>query len=213
MSATPRRGRAVDARGPQWDTMPTPVVDGRRTAVSARRYPTTPDDLVIGVAIEVPDPFGAELTAWRARFGDQREGGIPAHITVLPPTALHALALVDVEEHLLRAARPVSPFTVRLAGTGSFRPVSPVTFVSVTEGAEHCHELQRRVRTGPLMRDLSFEYHPHVTVAQELDDSRLDEAAGVLADWHCEFLVDHLTLYRQHGESWSSAAEIKLRGH
>jgi len=42
----------------------------------------------VGVAVAVPDPWGAELEGWRASFGDPQAGSIPAHITLLPPTAV-----------------------------------------------------------------------------------------------------------------------------
>lgn len=169
------------------------------------------DAPTVGVAIAVPDPFGAELTAWRARFGDPRAARMPAHITVVPPTPLPGVAVVDVEDHLASAVAGVPPFRVRLAGTGSFRPVSPVAFVEVAEGAQRCDALQRRVRTGLLAVDLAYDYHPHVTVAQELPDPALDEAMAILSGWSCEFPVDHLTLYRHCEDGvWRPTCEVKL---
>ena len=171
-----------------------------------------PDDpLVVGVAIEVPDPFGAELTAWRARFGDPLAASVPAHITLVPPTEVTGVVLIDLEAHLVSALSGCRPFGVRLAGTGSFRPVSPVTFVQVRSGGKECDDLQQRVRRGPLDRALAYEYHPHVTVAQELPDRVLDEAAAVLDGWSCGFTVDHVTLYRHHGDGgWRPVSEVKL---
>ena len=88
---------------------------------------------------------------------------------------------------------------MRLRGTGSFRPVSPVVFVRVYAGAAGCDALQQRVRTGPLDRELSFPYHPHVTVAHHLDDSALDTAFKALADYECTFDVMAFHLY-VHGD-------------
>lgn len=167
-------------------------------------------DLVIGVAIAVPDPFGAELTAWRGRFGDPRAVDVPAHITLLPPTPLSGVELIDVEDHLAAVVAGTRPFRVRLSGTGTFRPVSPVIFVEVVEGGPHCDVLQGLVRTGPLARKLTYEYHPHVTVAQGLADDALDHAAAVLSGWSCDFAVEHLTLYRHFDGVWRPVSEIKL---
>jgi 2'-5' RNA ligase len=180
------------------------------TSASADPRPEDPDALAVGVAVAVPDPFGAELTAWRGRFGDPRAVDVPAHITLLPPTRLTGVELIDVEDHLARAVVGMKPFRVRLAGTGTFRPVSPVVFMEVVEGGPTCDALQARVRTGPLSRRLSYEYHPHVTVAQDLDDEALDHAAAVLAGWSCEFAVEHLTLYHHCDGVWRPVSEIKL---
>jgi 2'-5' RNA ligase len=184
-------------------------VTGRRDCPVAAE--SSDDALVVGVAIEVPDPFGAELRAWRARFGDPRAAWVPAHITLVPPTAVTGVVLIDLEAHLVAALAGSRPFDVRLAGTGSFRPVSPVTFVRVESGGEACEDLQRRVRQGPLDRELAYAYHPHVTVAQELPDHVLDEAAAVLDGWSCGFTVDHVTLYRHHDDGgWRPVSEVKL---
>ena len=149
-----------------------------------------------GVAIPVPDPFGAQLQSHRASFGDPLAGAIPAHITLLPPTQLPATQ--DVGAHLAAAAASAGPFTIHLRGTDTFRPVSPVVFVPLVEGAGDCERLERQVRRGPLRRELAFPYHPHVTVAHHLPDERLDEAFGSLADFECTFQAREILLY-EHG--------------
>ena len=70
---------------------------------------------------------------------------------------------------------------MRLRGTGTFRPVSPVVFVTVAEGISQCEALADAVRRGPLETDLLFPYHPHVTVAHHLDDDVMDQAFDELA--------------------------------
>ena len=42
---------------------------------------------------------------------------------------------------------------MRLRGTGTFRPVSPVVFVNVAEGISRCELLADAVRRGPLEID------------------------------------------------------------
>lgn len=149
-----------------------------------------------GVAIAVPEPFGAQLQQHRASFGDPLASAIPAHITLLPPTQL--VPPPQVGAHLAAVAASVAPFTIQLRGTDTFRPVSPVVFVPLVEGARECERLERQVRCGPLQRPLSFPYHPHVTVAHHLPDERLDEALDSLADFECEFEARELLLY-EHG--------------
>jgi 2'-5' RNA ligase len=150
-----------------------------------------------GVAIGLPEPFTTELQGWRERLGDPNAGGIPPHVTLLPPTALHSEDLDEVEEHLRTVAAGERSFEVHLAGSGTFRPVSPVVFVPLVRGVAECERLQRKVRSGPLARDVRFPYHPHVTVAHDLADDALDRAFTALADYDARFPVWGFTLFEQ----------------
>ncbi len=151
----------------------------------------------IGVAIEVPQPYGQILQDWRKRLGDPTAHQIPPHITLLPPTQLSEGALLEAEMHLRGVARDERSFELHLRGTGTFRPVSPVTFVQVAAGISDCERLERRVRSGPLHRPLKFNYHPHVTVAQDVSDEQLEEGFHALADFDARFPVWGFSLFEQ----------------
>jgi 2'-5' RNA ligase len=156
-------------------------------------------DRVIGVAIPIPDPYGVELQRWRESFGDPMASSIPTHITLLPPTPVADADLAAIEEHLRAVAAAARPYTVRLRGTATFRPVSPVVFVALADGIGACEEVERRVRSGPLARELDFPYHPHVTVAHDLPVEVLDRAFKELADYDARFSVPGFSLY-EHGD-------------
>jgi 2'-5' RNA ligase len=149
----------------------------------------------IGVAIAIPEPWASELQDYRTSIGDTTAAQIPTHITLLPPTELDDADIASVAEHLAKAAATVEPFGIHLRGTGTFRPVSPVVFVTVVEGISSCEQLADAVRRGPLAVDLHFPYHPHVTVAHHLDDQALDRAFDELAHYECSFAADSFSLY------------------
>ena len=90
----------------------------------------------IGIAIAVPEPYGTMLRRARRSFGDVQADVIPTHITLLPPGPIEDGGLPLVLEHLARVAAGTAPFDVVLRGTDTFRPVSPVVFVCVAEGAQ-----------------------------------------------------------------------------
>jgi 2'-5' RNA ligase len=165
----------------------------------------------IGVAIAIPDPWGAELQEWRGRLGDALAHAIPTHITLLPPTTVDESVMPETEKHLAELAQTVAPFAIQLRGSGTFRPVSPVVFVTLATGIAECERLEQGVRTGPLERDLQFPYHPHVTVAHDLPDEALDRAFTDLADYRALFVVDRFHLY-EHGDDgvWRSRQEFLL---
>jgi 2'-5' RNA ligase len=149
----------------------------------------------IGVAIAVPEPWGADLQRRRAALGDPLAPAVPTHVTLLPPTEVGEERLDAVHEHLLAVAAAAAPFDLGLRGAGTFRPVSPVVYVQVAEGAGGCERLEAGVRSGPLARELEFPYHPHVTVAHHLPDDVLDRAHDELAAYEARFRVDAFSLY------------------
>ncbi len=151
----------------------------------------------IGVAIGLPEPYTSELQGWRERLGDPNAADIPPHVTLLPPTRLHTDDLHEVEEHLRRVAAGGEPFTLHLRGSGTFRPVSPVVFVPLAQGIGECEQLERAVRSGPLQREVSFPYHPHVTVAHEVGAEQLDLAFAELASYDARFRVWGFSLFEK----------------
>lgn len=173
----------------------------------------TTQGTTIGVAIAVPDPWGARLQDYRTALGDTSAVGIPTHITLMPPFETGVDELEKIEEHLEDTARSRSPFRVHLRGTGTFRPVSPVVFVTVVEGISGCEQLAFAIRRGPLAAELQFPYHPHVTVAHHLDDPRLDRAFAELADFECTFEAEHFSLYvHDLAEGWVPTRHFPLTG-
>jgi 2'-5' RNA ligase len=164
----------------------------------------------IGVAIAIPEPWASELQDYRASVGDTTASMIPTHITLVPPTEVPG-ELVAIEEHLGSAAATVAGFCVHLRGTGTFRPVSPVVFVSLAEGISQCEQLADVVRRGPLATELTYPYHPHVTVAHDLPDAQLDLAFEGLAAFECEFDVSEFHLYVHDSElGWQPTRHFPL---
>jgi 2'-5' RNA ligase len=177
--------------------------DGPHTmSIPAVRFdanaPVDTSSVTIGVVLEIPEPWGTFLQTSREGFGDLQARSIPTHVTLLPPTLIPADRVDAIVTHLVTVAVDLKPFDLRLEGTDTFRPISPVVFIRVSDGGDGCDTVQRAVRTGPLRRDLTFPFHPHITVAHHLDDDALDRAAKELAEFSASFEVDSFVLY-EHG--------------
>ncbi|HYO39472.1 MAG TPA: 2'-5' RNA ligase family protein [Nocardioidaceae bacterium] len=167
----------------------------------------------IGVAIAVPDPWGAQLQDYRVSLGDNSAAGVPTHVTLLPPFSVARSAVPAIEQHLLQASATHPGFRMHLRGTGTFRPVSPVVFVTVAEGISACEQLASLVRRAPLPSAYPFPYHPHVTVAHHLADEVLDRAFEELSDFECSFRVDRFALYvHESGTGWVPTRHFFLAG-
>jgi len=171
--------------------------------------------VTIGVSIAVPEPSGSLLQQLRAGFGDAAAHGIPTHVTLLPPTEVDGSDLPAVEAHLAAVAATGRPFPMRLSGTGTFRPLSPVVYVRIAEGAEACTQLQKQLRdpSGPVPRELQFPYHPHVTVAHGIDDEAMDRAFEELADYEADWPCTGFALYEQGADGvWRKLREYTFGG-
>jgi 2'-5' RNA ligase len=151
----------------------------------------------IGVALDIPEPYGSQLQEWRERLGDPNAERIVPHVTLLPPTPVAAETLPDIEEHLRAVASTFEPFDIRLRGSATFLPISPVVFVPLVLGIAECEQLERAVRSGPLRRTIGYPYHPHVTVAHDLPADALDRAYVELAGYDASFRMWGLTLFEQ----------------
>nr|WP_187361398.1 2'-5' RNA ligase family protein [Phytoactinopolyspora mesophila] len=162
----------------------------------------------------IPEPYGTELQDWRRSFGDPLADAIPSHITLVPPTALDAGPddrYGDVQDHLAGIAERFPRFRVHLRGTATFMPVSPVVFVALAEGISACERLSMAIRTGPLAVELSFPYHPHVTVAHYLPDEAMKTAFKTLAGYEAVFDAVAFSLY-EHGADgfWRRERDFEL---
>lgn len=167
----------------------------------------------IGVAIPIPDPYGALLREKRAEFGDPMAETVPSHVTLMPPSEVDQHELEAVCEALTRASSILPPYQMRLRGTGTFRPVSPVVFVAVSQGISYTEMLAQFVREALDSPTPEFPFHPHVTVAHNLDDPSLDRAYEELRDFDCTFTVDEFALYHHQDDTgWVPQRSFTL-GH
>jgi 2'-5' RNA ligase len=167
----------------------------------------------IGVSLSVPEPWGSRLQEFRVGNGDAPGARIPTHITLVPPVEVEQSRLADVEDHLARVAGTSASYRVHLRGSGTFRPVSPVVFVNLVEGISQTEQLATDCRRSPLVLDLPFPYHPHVTVAHHLDDHLLDRAFEELAGFDCAFTVDAFHLYVHDPDlGWKATRDFALLG-
>jgi len=163
----------------------------------------------IGVAIELPEPCRGELHRWRKRLGDPAADHIVPHITLVTPLVLPSAERALLVEHLQKVAESTAPFLVHLRGSASFRPVSDVVFVPLVAGREDCERLEQLVRTGPLLPEPRFPYHPHVTVVHDVSSAQLDRAGAELAGYDAHFLVTGFSLFEQgSGGHWFPAREF-----
>ena len=68
--------------------------------------------------------------------------------------------------------------------------------MTLAEGAADCADLAEEIRSGPLDHEARFPYHPHVTLAQDVDDIALDLALDIGATVKASWIVPGFRLDR-----------------
>ena len=166
----------------------------------------------IGISIDIPEPWGGQLTRRRAAAGDPAAEHVPAHLTLLGPTEVAPGELGRVTAHVSAVAASHEPFPLHLRGTGTFRPLTEVVYVAVAAGFTECQRLAAALRElAAVDRPQRYSYHPHVTVAQDVPPDALDAVYTDLADFEAKFMVTGFTLF-EHGRDgrWRPHREFSL---
>lgn len=136
---------------------------------------------------------------------------VPSHVTLMPPMQLERDDLDGVCEILAETARSLPSFPMSLHGTGTFRPVSPVVFIAVSQGISYTEMLAKAIRASLGADEPEFPFHPHVTVAHNLDDAALDRAYEDLSGFVCDFRVESFHLYlHSDADGWCPKREFRL---
>ncbi len=140
-----------------------------------------------------------------------------AHVTVLPPRSLAAGASVEDASGQLGAKLPaIAAFEVAIGGVELF-PDTNVIYLAIDDGATELVRIHRHLNAGALCFSERFDFHPHITLAQNLtleeasDRARLASTAWNGYSGPRRFRVDQLTLVQYTpGFGWRDLAEHRL---
>lgn len=134
------------------------------------------------VVFYLDGPLAPLVNALRAELNPQNAGKA-AHVTVLPPRPL-----VISEEAAIEEARNQltewEPFEIEVNGIGTFFPVNGVVYLELQRGAEEIKRLHVVLNRGFLQREEPYEFIPHVTISQDMDERCTQEVmARVTEAW------------------------------
>jgi len=138
-----------------------------------------------------------------------------AHVTVLPPRPL-AIAADDAWRHIRALAPGFRAFEAALGEVQVF-PVSGVVYLEIGPGADQLREMHAVFNSGALQAPEVFDFHPHVTLAQDI---RADDAARIIdtarrcwAEFAGErrFCIDSVTFVQNtEANQWIDLGECRL---
>jgi 2'-5' RNA ligase len=140
-----------------------------------------------------------------------------AHVTILPPRPISSTP--GAAWDLVRWFAPqFAPFDVDLTSVEVF-PVSDVIYVNVGGGTEQLRHMHATLNSDGLRFPDPFAYHPHVTLAQNLQPDQVDELTRVArarwAEWSFSktFRVDKAVFVQNtRRNEWIDLGECRL-GH
>lgn len=162
----------------------------------------------------IPQPLAGFMERLRQEI--QPRCTARSHLTFLPPRPL-AIPLDQICSQLESALRNQPAFRVELCEVQVF-PVSQVVHLSLGAGRAEADRIHEVLQRGDLCCKEDFEYHPHVTLAQDLDPANVAAVAELARRrWReysgsRDFPVDHVTLVRNTLENvWINLGEFSLR--
>ncbi|MDJ0312467.1 2'-5' RNA ligase family protein [Arthrobacter sp. H35-D1] len=176
--------------------------------IARRRAPDAPQEYNLGVIISLPPELAAELSARRVSYSGPDAAVVPPHITLVSGRACRSWE--DAAAHVRKVAAAAEPFMLSLRGTGTFEPLSPVIYLNVGAGAQACTTLHEQLVTGPLEHLPAFDFHPHLTIAHDLDEHVMSRAKNEMAGFQAEFEVRSVGLFDQVSGGWVLREELNL---
>ncbi len=172
-----------------------------------------PPSTLFALVSYIPDPLALFLDRLRLEMDP---GCKPhAHVTILPPRPVRCQECAAAEE-LERRTRNFVSFEVQLGEVEMFEG-SEVIFIGVKTGSHELNDLHRALNHGTVCFDEKYSYHPHITLAQNIDHElvaslrdlarqRWEEYQGPRSFW-----VEELAFVRNgFGCEWVDLANISL---
>jgi len=162
----------------------------------------------------LPEPLAGFLDSLRCELVPYCQA--KSHITVLPPrplaTGLPESAWRDLSDRL----DGFPPLRVELTSIEVFQGTN-VIYLSVGAGYRELVGMHAALNRGPLHFIEPYEYHPHVTLAQQLLPEQVESAASLARTrwrefpYSHSFTIDRLTFVQNtHENRWADLAGRKL---
>jgi len=161
----------------------------------------------------VPQPMAGFIERLRQEIQLGYKGR--PHLTFLPPRPLD-VPLEQIRSQMEAGLRNQAAFRVELCDVQVF-PVSEAIHLSLGAGRTEAKRIHEVLHQGDLCCKELFEYHPHVTLAHDLDPASVAAAVALAKRrWQeysgtRDFLVDHVTLVQNTLENvWTNLGEFAL---
>jgi 2'-5' RNA ligase len=161
----------------------------------------------------IQEPLGSFLDRLRLQLAPECRPH--AHVTILPPRPLRGPE-EQAEAVIGDIATQFSAFEVQLGAVRMFE-ASEVIYIEVDCGARELRQMHQKLNTGAAQYDEPFEFHPHITLAQNLPHERvaeaLQQARQLWSEWKGKviFPVEELSFVRNTEQNcWLDLMHFRL---
>jgi 2'-5' RNA ligase len=158
----------------------------------------------------LPEPLAGFLDSLRCELVPRCQA--KTHVTVLPPRPLVEGLPDTAWRDLNDSLDAFPPFRVELTSIEVFQGTN-VIYLSVGAGYRELEKMHTTLNRGPLEFAEPFEYHPHVTLAQQLLPEQVESASALARrrwrefPYSHSFMVDRLTFVQNTAENrWADLA-------
>ena len=156
---------------------------GSDTNGAVRRVSAEQGLNVFALVIYIPYPLGRFLDDLRRELVPNCDP--KAHVSVLPPRSL-AVSWQTASRTVRSLTEGWAPFDIELTGIEVF-PITNVIYLAVGGGAAQLFDMHATMNQNGLAFDEPFDYHPHVTLAQEFPSEEVESLRETAARRWREF--------------------------
>jgi GNAT superfamily N-acetyltransferase len=123
--------------------------------------------------------------------------------------------MADALRVLREAGSSVGPLTLQLGPPATFLPDNPTLYLSASGlGSDELLKLRDRVFVPPLERPLTWPFVAHVTIADEMEPSRITAAVEALAGYRATVTFERVHLLEEtktaNGRVWRPIADASF---
>lgn len=165
-----------------------------------------------GIAIFPSKPLQDIANSLRKRY-DSHYALIPPHITLKEAFELNDNQdLKAVVAEIKKVSKSINPFLLRFYKYSSFSPVSNTIYLKVEEN-DQLMTLQKALNSGALQQEEKYQFVPHITIGQEMDDDEFHDVLGRLRMEtinHEEICDRFQLLYQLDNGSWTVYETFRL---
>jgi len=166
-----------------------------------------------GIALFPSKALQESVNSYRKRY-DTHYALIPPHITVKEPFELRDNELDHFIDQLDKVRKGIGPVHVVVNRIRSFQPVNNVIYLRVDDDPA-LTELHERLHGSDFPDTKSYNFVPHITIAQDLSDIEhvdIYDRLKMIQFYHEETIHDFHLLYQGDNGAWKIYQTFNLEG-
>ncbi|MCD8508769.1 MAG: YjcG family protein [Bacillus sp. (in: Bacteria)] len=157
-----------------------------------------------GIAIFPSKKLQDIANAYRKRY-DSRYAMIPPHLTLKEAFEASEDEIKDIVKDIRQIAQETNPFPIEVYKFSSFYPVTNTIYMKVKDN-EELTSLHEKLNSGKLEGERKYQFVPHITIGQDLDNDECSDVYGQLrlkTISHEETIDRFSLLYQLDNGTWT----------